>query len=486
MRRHRLLAAFRICALLLISLAAGNGLKAEEFISNVTSHALGDFVSNIDSEAGFASCPPQSCTVPTFIVPQTFFGITQLNLANPHVTSSFNVGYLRLWDTTCVWPNIETSSGVFTYTTGSNCDNWISMATGAGAQPVFVFGRTPSWAIGGTCTGSFGSGCAQAPSDLNTGNAILSGMVTSLVSHLASTHPGVHWVFECVNEADLTGEWQGLIGTSDRIADLVTFCTALRTFAHAADSQIIVLGPSGSTLNTSNVHLYSDGNGYAAKAGAAASLDAINIHAYLQSCSTYCAAPEVLQNAYGQVNNLTKIGAPLAGKPVWFTEWNWGGAPGPSGSTSQNSAFSAALKGQYIAREVMYFFINNVTSQMEYAFDSHPDNLPLGFGSLCEGSPATSCTPNRAATTMATMENWLVGATYFPSPCSEDTHGTWTCTLQTSPASTGRAEIIFNGTTTEAITVSSAYTKVLNWDGTNTTIVGHSVTAGPDVVMAVP
>lgn len=431
------------------------------------------------------TCPPQTCSIPQFVVPQTFFGITQLSLNNPLASASFNVGYGRLWDTTCVWPNIETSNGTFTYTTGSNCDAFVNWITSSGGIPDFVFGRTPSWAItggAGSCTGSYApNGCAQAPSDLNSGNAILDGMITSLVSHLASTHPGVHWVFECVNEADLTGEWTGANGTSDRIADLVTFCTELRTKAHALDSSIVVLGPSGSSINASNVHLYSDGNNYAGKTGAAASLDAVNFHAYLQSCSTYCTTPELLETAWGQVNNLIKTGQPLAGKPVWITEANWGGSP-----PANNANLTDAQKRQYLARTYMYAFINNVTSLHWYAYDSHPDNLSAGFGTLCVGTPATSCTPNQAATNMNTLENWLVGATFLQTACAQDTNGTWACTLQSSPASTGSAMLIFNGTTTHSFTVPSVYTKVINWDGSNTTIVSHSITAGPDVVMAVP
>lgn len=429
------------------------------------------------------ACPPQTCSIPTFVVPQTFFGITQLNFSNPLWSTSFNAGYVRLWDTTYVWPNINTGSGTFTYSTAN--DAIISTIVSAGARPDFVFGRTPSWAITGgvgSCTGSYAtSGCAQAPSDINSGNAILSAMVTSLVSHLASTHAGTHWIFECVNEADLTGEWTGASGTSDRIADLVTFCTALRTLAHAADSSIIVLGPSGSSINASNVHLYSDGNAYATKAGAAASLDAINFHAYLQSCSTYCTTPELLETAWGQVNALILTGAPLAGKPVWITEANWGGTP-----PANNANLTAAQKRQYLARTYLYAFINNVTSLHWYAFDSHPDNLTIGFGSLCEGSPATSCSPNQAATTMNTLENWLVGSTFLQTACAQDTNATWACTLQTSPASTGPAMLIFNGTTTHSFTVPSIYTHTLAWDGSSTAITSHTITAGPDVVLAIP
>jgi len=307
-------------------------------------------------------------------------------------------------------------------------------------------------------------------------------MVNSLVAHLASTHPGVHWIMECVNEADLTGEWANDAGTAlGSMTDLVTYCTALKNAAHAADANIIVLGPSGSSINTSNVHLYSDGNNFAGQPGAAASMDAMNFHAYLQSCSVYCTVPELLETSWGQVTNLIKPGGLLANKPVWITEANWGGSP-----PANNANLTAAQKRQYLARTVMYAFLNNVTSLHWYAYDSHPDNLSAGFGSLIEGSPPTSATPNQAAVTMGTMENWLVGSTYFPSPCFQDPHGTWTCNIISSPASTGKAQIVWNGTTTETITLSSTYTKVLNWDGSNTPIVSHQIVAGPDVVMAVP
>lgn len=502
----------------------------------------------------------QSCAIPTFVVPQTFFGITQNSLNNPLASAAFNIGYGRLWDTTCVWPLIETSNGVFTWTTGSNCDAYFNWIINNGGVPSFVLGRTPLWALdltsvnkvnvtaggsgytspptvsfsggggsgltatanltgaavtsititnpgtgytsapsvsfsggGGsgaiatttllTCTSGYGTGCSQAPKDTNSGGAILTGFVNALVAHLASTHPGVHLVIESVNEADLLGEWNGAAGTSDRIQDLVTFGTTLRTAAHAADPQIIVLGPSGSSVNTSNVHLYSDGNGFANKPGAAASLDAINIHAYLQSCGTYCGTPEPFQQSMGQINALRALGAPLAGKPIYITEANWGGKP-----PSNNLNFTDTVKGQFLMRMHMYAFINNFSSFMWYAYDSHPDDLGNvgAFGTLCVGNPANTCTPNRAAVSLATLEAWLVGATFLQAPCVQDTNATWSCTLQTSHASTGPAMIIFNGNSSHSFTVPAIYTKVLNWDGSNTAIVSHSITAGPDVVMAIP
>ena len=428
-------------------------------------------------------CVAQSCSVPVFTVPQAFFGITQLSFANPLWSASFNAGYVRLWDTTFVWPIINTAASTFTYSTAN--DAIISTIISSGARPDFVFGRTPAWATsGGGCTGSYHpTGCAQRPSDINSGNAILVAMVNSLVAHLASTHPGVHWVMECVNEADLTGEWANDAGTAlGSMSDLVTYCTALRTAAHAADANIIVLGPSGSSINTSNVHLYSDGNHYATQSGAAASMDAMNFHAYLQSCSTYCTVPELLQTAWGQVTSLIQPGGPLAGKPVWITEADWGGSP-----PANNANLTALQKEQYLSRTIMYAFVNNVTSIHWYAYDSHPDNLSAGFGSLIAGSPPTSATPLPVATTMATMESVLVGSTYFPSPCFQDPKGTWECNLISSPASTGKAEIIWNATTTETITVPSTFTKVINMnDGTQTAIVSHQVTAGPSVVTAIP
>lgn len=503
-------------------------------------------------------CVAQTCSVPVFTVPQSFIGITQLSLNNPLATSAFGVGYVRLWDTTCVWPNIETSNGVFTWTTGSNCDAYINFATSHSARPVFVFGRTPSWAIdttaitkatvtaggsgygspscaisgagsgatctatvsggavtgititapgtgyssptcaitggGGsgatctatlqTCTSSFGSGCSQAPKDLNSGNAILKGMVDALVAHLASTHPGVHWIFESVNEADLLGEWNGYAGSqtqATRMADLKTYSAALYTEAKSQDSSITVLGPSGSSINSSNVHLYTDGNAYASVSGVAATMDAVNFHAYLQSCSTYCTVPELLETSYGQVANLVKSGGLLANKAVWITEANWGGSP-----PSNNANLTDQQKSDYLSRTVMYAFINNVASLHWYAYDSHPDNLASGFGTLCVGTPATSCTANAAATALNTMESVLVGSTYFPSPCFQDPKGTWTCNLISSPASTGKAQIIFNGTTTETITVPSTYTKIIHEDGSQTSIVSHQVTAGSEVVTAIP
>lgn len=400
--------------------------------------------------------------------------MTQLSQSSLAFTGTIpTVGVGRLWDTGCQWAQVNTAAATFTDTP---CDATITFYINAGARPAFVFGKTPVWAT----TGGVGTG-ADPPSDIGSGNAILIAMVNHMVTHLASTHPGIHWIMECVNEADLGSEWTGTM------AQLVTYCTALRTAAHAADPQILVLGPSGSGLNTSNVKLYSDGNNYAGTAGAAASMDAINIHAYLQSCSVFCTVPETLQTSlaaqvFGTGSQLTAVGQPLAGKPVYFSE-------GSEGGGGNINTMTAAQQRQYVEREYMYMLMYGVQGYWRYAFDSHPDNLSLSFGGMCFGAIPASCTPQNSATAFHTLQTWLVGASYaFPasSARNQDGSGTWTFQLTSSPASTGPALLIVNASSTPSVSVSSVYTKILKWDGTNSAIVANAVTAGPDVVMAVP
>ena len=500
----------------------------------------------------------QTCSVPIFTVPQSFFGITQNSSANPAASTAFPVGYYRLWDTTCVWPSIETSNGTFVWTT--TCDPFLTMAANASAGVIFVMGRTPSWAIdttaitkatvtaggsgygspscaisgagsgatctatvsGGTvtaititapgtgyasptcaitggggsgatctatlqtCTSSYGSGCSQAPKDLYTTNAIINGFVDALIAHVAATHPGMSLVIEGVNEADLLGEWNGYAGSqtqATRMADLKAYQAALYARVKTDNSAIKVGGPSGSSINTSNVHLWSDGNNLASVSGIASVIDFLNFHGYLQSCSTYCTTPDLLQTAWGQVTNLTKVGGLLAGKPVWITELNWGGTP-----PTNNANLTDQNKADYISRSVMYGFINNIQHFNWYAWDSHPDNLSSSgaFGTLCVGSPPTSCSANSAAVAYNTIQSVLVNSTYLSSPCFKDASGTWSCQLISSPASTGKALILFNPTTTEVVTVASTYTKIIHENGTQTAISSHQVTASGEVVTAIP
>src|SRR5438477_11928312 len=87
--------------------------------------AASDFDEPADLSAPDPSaCPPQSCTVPTITVPAPFFGMTANTLGGGH-NPTVNFGIMRLWDTNCVWPLINTSNGVYTWT---NCDAWFTQA----------------------------------------------------------------------------------------------------------------------------------------------------------------------------------------------------------------------------------------------------------------------------------------------------------------------------------------------------------------------
>ncbi len=395
-----------------------------------------------------------------------FFGIDQTQgtggTHNASPTITFTVG--RLWDSACVWPLINTSSGTEVWT---NCDTLVTYYQGAGATVSFTMGRTPSWAITGgvgSCTGSYATnGCAQPPSDIDTTDTILKTFVTDLVNHFNSTFPGMHFYIECVNEADLAGEWTGTM------AELVTYCTDLKTTAQAIDPTVVILGPAASTFNQFGVHLYPT---YLATTGAPASFDVINIHPYF-FCggSTPCTNPEIAIAAFGQLSTLMASNG-ISSKPIAMSETDWG--KGVANTMSDD------LKVAWMGRFYAYAWNAGVSFVWWYAWDASTSNLALAFGTLCTGTP--TCTPIPAATAFNSQQSWYIGSGHVVNGCNQnaDGLGTWVCPLTLSGGAS--AEIVFNSTGPQTIS-SSGFNKQNNLDGTSSLIVGGTVTANLKPIM---
>jgi hypothetical protein len=326
---------------------------------------------------------------------------------------------------------------------------------------MWTAGRTPSCAItggAGSCTGSYApNGCAQPPSDLTTTDAQWKNFVTALVNDSLAQPLHIKY-YECVNEADLSGEW------TDTVAHLVTFCGDMATIVHSLDPNAQVLGPSSSTGNQFGVHLYSGGGGYIA-AGGDATYDSMNFHLYIEGCSTFCDTPEGLGGASGGIYEYITQGRLLSSKPIVWSEGSWGCQAG--------NTISDAKKQAWIARSYLILWgTNNGNSRFVWYAWSNNNPLNVSCGTLF---PNNTVIP--ATTAYQTIQPWIIGS-FGPSLTKSGTQVTITYTNQSLTPN----EIHWDTTSTPTITVPSQYTTMDKVDGTSVAIVGHQITLGPNPV----
>jgi hypothetical protein len=408
----------------------------------------------------------------------TFFGMTATSnggAGNPTV----NVPVWRLWDTStggggCEWSNIETSPGVYDFTT---CDPFTDRANAAGNTFSFVLGRTPCSQITtpGNCAGLYATGGCQKPKDLNTTNIILPAFITAFVNHENTRYPGLHFYIEGPNEADLGNNWCPDSGSGNgTMADLVTYTTSVKTTAQGIDPTILVGCPSASTYNASGPHLYGPatghtptaGNGYLQQAGAAASCDFINVHPY-SFCGTpvSCTSTATLQSA------LTALQSLLTGfgitKPIIDTEVSWG----------QNTANVTMADADREAWDAT--FAIKAWNAGHAGVWSYQWICPGGTLSACFGTRSGSGVGAGVATAISTTQTWMIGAKHVVNDCNQnaDGNGTWRCRYTSSGGTVNY--FIWNDAGNQTFSVAGLnVTTQFNLDGSSSAIVANSLTAG--------
>lgn len=410
-----------------------------------------------------------SCAPPTPVgLNANFFGMTYLSTS--HVpTVPFKI--LRIWNTSSPnaagWNASSNSCGTPNFT---NLNTWVAQANANGQEVMWTAGRTPSCAItggAGACTGIFApNGCAQPPSDIDSGDTQWKNFVTALVTNSLAHTPHIKY-YECVNEFNASGEWTGTM------AQMVKLCGDMQTIVHTLDPAAQVWGPSSDSGNSFGVHGYSGANGYIA-AGGDATYDVMNLHAYLYTGvgSTFCNNPECIQVGSGTQGSLTNYIAQarlLTSKPIGFSEGNWG--------CLTANTISDALKVAYLAREYLIMWGAGITNYVWYEWDSNGNPLSNACGTM-----AFNDVPGDISTAYQVIQTWIVGSITLTglNPCV--TTGTKTVCSYISGGVTS-AQILWDTTSTPTVTVPSSYTTQHNVDGTSSAIVSHQVTLGINPIM---
>jgi hypothetical protein len=384
-----------------------------------------------------------------------FFSLSYTQIEASHYPS-VPFGGVRLWDTNTTWAQIETSRGSYNWT---DLDIWLRNIASHGQDAMYTFGRVPHWASSQpsqSCAYAVSDpGCAAPTADLNSGDNIWKEFVTAVVKHSLSS-PELHIpYYEMWNEPDLTRNWTGTP------AQLATMVKDAYSIIHTLDPKAKVVGPTPSTANQYGVHFLPD---YYA-AGAANAQDIVGLHAYVYNGSSFATNPSGITTSISQLQKLMSTYG-ISSKPIWFTEGSWSG--------SNSSSLSDSQKAAYLAQEYMLMWSTGAVSRYYwYAWDSDLGTLWTPSGGMTQ-----------AGITYNQLADWLIGSTHASNPCSEDSSGTWTCSLTLSTGYPG--EIIWNANTSKTITVDASFlTSRTLANSTVHSISNHQVSIGPLPVLII-
>lgn len=358
------------------------------------------------------------------VVKDDLFGLHVRDEQNG-VWPTIKFGSLRLWDNDTTWANIETSKGVFNWTT---LDNAVANAEKNGMNDILmVLSGTPAWATD-----------QRNPAALPRPDS--SGMPRSLtdwddwVRAVVTRYKGRINNYQPWNEANLTTFFTG---TPTQMAELTK-----RTYdiVKSIDPRASVVAPStGTRLGGPFKKFYP------------AFLQGLKQRGWpvdVWAAHTYPAAlgdtndRADLANAW--IGYLRAAGAPDL--PLWDTENNYGlGGPGPNNPKQDIEGDRAAAWTAITYLDALRLGVSRV-----YMYQWGPDN-PLWGIQYNETAPG--------AIAMDVLQDWIVGSTYVG--CREKSLKV-TCNFNTK---NGRDQIIYTEKGVKSFTVKRVYKQMCTLDG---------------------
>jgi hypothetical protein len=396
--------------------------------------------------------PPVPSTSMSAPLSPGLFGMSWNDVQASHFPT---VGFegMRLWDTKTKWADIETSSGRYDWTT---LDKWLALSSSHVKDVLYTFGETPTWASlrpTEACHQEISVlGCAAPPSDVDSGDNIWKTFVAALVHHSLASQTGHIKYYEIWDEPN---EVHGVFWSGTN-AQLATMAKDAYEIIHSLDPNALVLGPSptGGAFSSNWMKEY-----WAAGGGTA--LDIIADHGWTKPINNVQNPQDLLAVIDSVHAAETSYGLP--DKPIWFTEGNWGKQPGIT-----NDEQIAFLSTEYI-----FLWSKGVARLYWYAWDNNS-----GWGPLWD--PANGAHP--AGVAYGLLYNWMVGSVHAANPCTEATDATWTCTLTLADGSA--AEILWNPTTAESVSVGSTFHSYRTLDNSTVhAITGDTVAIGKKPIL---
>jgi hypothetical protein len=379
--------------------------------------------------------PSGLVTIGCLGVPPSLFGLTVLDFEAR--TPSMPFGTTRSWDASNLdnvaldWADVNRSAYSYDFT---NLDAFIALNRARGADIIYTFGRTPSWASSQpNAPGFYSPGECAPPTEMSTWD----NFVTAIATHAA----GQIKYWEIWNEPDLTGTYCGDIPT------MVTMAQHASQIIKGIDPSAIILSP-GVTSVQGPAWLDSFLSG-----GAADSVDVIAFHGY-----SGADAEDIVDVISSYKTVMAANG--VAAKPMWDTESSWGGA---------NTLTSSQQVG-FVAKYYLLHWSQGVSRFVWYAYD------PGIWGGLTIADGGE--TP--AAASYSQVHQWMVGA-FMATPCAADPVGIWTCTLTRPGGYT--AEAVWISNTTASFTVPAQYAVYRDLTGAIHTISGNTLTVGDQPIL---
>jgi hypothetical protein len=345
-------------------------------------------------------------------IPSQFIGLSTGDFINLRPSTPF--GTARSWDagggsSPLSWADINPAPGRYDFLP---IDEFIAFNDAHGSQPIFTFGRTPSWAASepGKKTCKYRPGECSLPADL----AAWDDFVRAIVTHAAGKIK--YW--------ELWNEPQDPTFYSGDIRSMVTMAQHARRIIKSIDPTASLLGPAVTGP---------DGPGWLAKflsEGGGAYIDVVTFHGY------WSATAEDILNVISNYRRVTRSSG-VADLPIWDTEASWAGS-GNIGTptTDQQVAF--------IPKYLLLHWSQNVSRVVWYQYDGGP--IWGGLESNGIESPA--------AESFAQTYRWLVGAV-LTEPCSKTADEIWTCHLSRPGAYSG--EVVWNSRHAASIIVPSGF-----------------------------
>jgi hypothetical protein len=338
-----------------------------------------------------------SVSVPTAAtVPASFFDMTINKNTTPWPTDTF-YGQ-RLLGTGTLWGDIETASGVYSWTT---LNKFVANVQTHGVDLIYTFLGVPNWASSkpNDTSCSTWNGSCDPPIDLNadgTGaNAYWDSFVTAIATHVGTSVE--YW--ELWDEPNVAG-----------YANPKTWTTA-QWIRMASDARQIILN-----INP-NAKILSPGIGAGTSwltnflaAGGGSYVDIIAFHGYANP-------PETAVSLIQPVQSAMAAGG-VASLPLWDTEASWG---------LDTVLPDLDMQAGSVARLQLIQATNGVARLYWYGWDFS------NRGTLWQPNTATGCTTANnggyicpAGIAYGQVSSWMAGAVL--SGCSSS--GTiWTCTL---------------------------------------------------------
>ena len=320
------------------------------------------------------------------VVQRDLFGMHVFNVQNG-TWPTVPIGSLRLWDNETTWAQVEPAQDQFTWT---KLDTAVATAEANGVNDILmVLAGTPAWASDDPASGGAAGvlpGAAGMPKNLADWD--------DWVRQVATRYKGRITAYQPWNEANLvtfsTGSATEMAELTKRAYDIIKSVDPNATVV--APSMGTRLGSKGAQLSKRFTQFY---GAYLRQLKAYGwPVDVWSAHTYPASLGTPVERAQLIK---GYLAALRANGAPE--KPIWDTENNFGLAgPGPTNPDQDIVDYRAA---SWTARTYLDALRYGISRVYWYAWG--PENDLVGI-QMYPGTPA--------AQAYATLQDWIVGATY--------------------------------------------------------------------------